>query len=1509
MKNNLLIGLFWISFSSLFGQQVINHTVPFATSNQNMWGPNNFQFSIDQEISIFHVPWNTSFNTGNSMIGTVAGFSFGAALQGSISGVLGSKISLQGFTTGTLDVDYPIDATITTPTDNTYDQGDTVTVTTDYALDPSAEITSFYPSAGEAKWDLYFQLGASASATVCIFSCATFPIIPAFNTGLVNINLVTVNASGVSMLNGLFTQQFLPYPFPPALEDYGITGSVTIPYVSTNSVINNKDIQACGDSTYFNFNVDVFDMIGAMNIPYVSTFFENLAGSQNFGIAVVSWNFFSMNFDANITNHQCFDFDPTVYVSFNFPVPVAYRIIDPITNVATPWQNSSIINFEVGKNLQYKFPCYFETVNITPTYTINGQITNHTYDEVTFDLVMSALGFGFTIPAVQITPAIYVPAICIPIYYPCGAYWFGIDWCSTQACTPAFTIPAIGWGGYTYSIGPLWSTTIPIGSFSYDWFNQTWSLGGFQAYSFSPFSMTANVLSALANATPVSCNGGSNGSVALSFNNVQYPLTYLWTNGSTAPSLSNVTANAYQVQIVDANGCQLLTGATVTQPAYPLQANLQVTNVSCANGPSNGAINASISGGTLPYSFSWNNGAVTEDISNVNAGNYTLTVTDANACTTTSSSAISVPNALLQNASSISASCFGGNNGSLDVSVMGGVLPYSYAWNNGQITQDISSLTAGNYTLIVTDANNCTSTQTYSVNQPVSPLSLSNANTNILCFGGNNGVIDITPSGGTAGYTFQWSAGNGIIIPQTTEDLTNLTSGSYSVIATDANGCTASLSTVLSQPIQALQSAPQITHVNCFGGSNGMVIAGVTGGTSPYAYSWSNGTSLNTLNNVLAGNYTLSIVDANNCTATFNYVINQPASGLNAQLTGNNVLCFGGSTGTIVSSVAGGTPPYSYSWNNGSSSPNLQNLIAGIYTLTVTDNKGCTSVQNLAITQPAAALNVTTVPTMVDCFGNSTGSINATISGGTAPYTSVWVNQYSQIFSSNSEDIASIGIGTYLTIVTDSHGCLDSSLSSILQPAPLSITSLENDVLCNGNNTGSINVTVTGGTLPYNYQWNNGSNTQDINGLTAGNYSLTVTDNNACLDSISVLISQPNEALSVMTEATPASCYGANTGSIIALITGGTSPYQYNWSTGATSPALSDLVAGVYTITVTDAHGCTSFSGANITQPQQALNVAVNITEPTCHGYSDGVIDMTITGGTQPYYFNWGNQNNILLNNPSERLDSVPVGSYLFIITDDKGCTLDTIVQVNEPTPFNVNVQTSNALCYGNSTGVVDLIVTGSTPPYQYSWDGGVFVTEDLVNVPAGTYTAVITDNQGCKDSIFGTVGQPDSVIVYAEIIAVSCVDQNDGAISLTVVGGTSPYTYSWSNAETVPSISQLPSNTYIAIVTDANSCATSISYEVLASDLPCVNPVNTFTPNGDFYNDTWVIDNMDLYPKALVQVFNKWGNRVFKSEGSYAPWDGTFNNNPLPAEVYYYIIELNDPSSTKLTGTLTVIR
>ncbi|NBV67150.1 MAG: hypothetical protein EBR74_01220 [Flavobacteriia bacterium] len=1369
----LLLVLLLLSPLSLFAQQTINHYVPFSTSNQNMWGPSFAPFSIDQDITLFDVPWNTSFNTGNAMIGSVAGFSFGAALSGAISGVIGSEIGLHGFTTGTVNVDYPIDATVVTPSDNTYDQGDTVVVNTSYTLDPSANIQSFYPSMGEATWDLYFQLGASASATVCVFSCGTFPIIPAFNTGLLTINLVTINANGVSMLSAfgsppLFSQAFFPYYLPDALGDYGLSGALTIPYVSTTSEINGLELDACGDSTYFNLNLNVFDLIGAMDIPYVSVFFENLAGEQDlFGIATVSWNFFDCSFDANITNNQCFNFDPTVYVSFQFPVPVYYRIVDPSTNAASAWATSSIINFPVGNNLEFQFPCYFETLNITPTYTINGQITNHTYDVVSFDFLMSALAFGFEIPAVQITPAIYVPSICIDFWYPCGAYWFGIDWCSSTQCTPSFTIPAIG---------------------------------------------------------------------------------------------------------------------------------------------SNGSIDATLAGGTLPYSYNWNNGSTSEDLANLAVGSYNVTVTDDNGCTTSSSATINAPSDIVQTASVGTIACFNGSDADIFVNTQGGSLPYQFQWSNGAVTEDLVNVIAGNYTLTITDANNCTDIQTYTVTQPNAPLQLSAALTNIPCYNASTGAIDISVTGGTANYSYQWTNANNVLIPVTTQDYTNIPAGSYSITVVDNNGCVATMSNTLTQPLAPISSQPILTNINCFGATTGVINPQITGGTSPYLYAWSNGTNVNQANNLAAGAYSLVVTDIANCTATYNYTLTQPNSALSIALTPSPVACFGNATGSIASSVSGGSAPYSYAWSNGTVNPNLSNGIAGNYTLTVTDNKGCTANNNATITQPIGPLSVALAPLMVDCFGNQTGSINATISGGTAPYASQWNNQNLFIFATQNEDLSNLPIGTYTTQITDAKGCSTTANTTLTQPMALVANSNNTNVLCQGNSTGQIDLSVTGGVNPYQYTWSTGSIGQDVNALAAGGYSVNITDANGCPLTYSTSILEPASLVSVSTYANEVKCFNDSTGYVNTMVNGGVSPYTYAWSTGDNTPNIDQLGAGVYSVTVTDANGCTAFSGAVVSQPNQGLGLSISITQPLCYGYTDGTIQYSISGGTQPYYFNWGNQNNILLNNPSETLDSIAIGDYYFKITDANQCVVDTIVTMTQPTDFTLtNVTTAN-LCFADSTGAVDLTVSGATQPYTYNWSNGQS-TQDLNNVVAGIYTAIVMDSNGCIDSMVTEVTQPTAIQTSFNSINVSCVDQSDGSIALTVIGGSQPYAYQWSNGNTNEDLTDLTSGAYSITITDNQMCTMSLTVVIAESEMPCITPPNTITPNGDLYNDTWVLDNMHLYPEALIQVYNRWGNLLFSSKGTYTPWDGSYRGNPLPSEVYYYIIDLYDISQTKLTGTLTLIR
>lgn len=1543
--------------TTTLSQQTVNHHVNFATNGQNMWGPNFSPFTIDTTITLFEQGWNLNYDTGNAMIATVAGYSFGAALSGSFSGLIGSSVSLNGFTTGTLDADYPIDVTLDMPTDYNYNQGDVVTINTSYTVDPSAELVTYYPSVGEAKWGLYFKMAGGISAKLCAFACTTFPIIPNFDTGLIDINLITANASGLwfigpaeptdvvdgfinpgnyhpgkgifpfsvdpkttgpySMGNVVPWQCHVPF-FPFTIPDfgYGVTGEVTVPFINTTSVINGNNIVATGDSTYFHLNIEVFKLLGGIlgnfkgPVAVVGQVLANLSGEQDLSVAKVSWNLFSASFDANLTNIQRFDFTPKIWCRFDFPVPVDYQIIDPINHSSTGWSTSNIINVQIGKNLSYKFPCYFETVNITPTYSIIGTIKNHTFDSISFDFLMSAFAFGFSIPAIEVIPSIHVPEICIPFPYPCPSWSKPWRWCTHWECTPEFTIPAVGWPGLDFSLGPLFEAKIPIGNIKYDWFNHTWDLDGFDDYAFSPFAMNANRLIASTTVTNVKCYGGNDGIVNLTLTNAKLPATFLWTNGSTNEDLTGLSGGAYEVTIIDSNNCQIFTGGTVLEPVKPLTVEYSKIDKKCNNGNDNGSIDITVTGGTSPYTYNWSSGQTSQNINNLGTGTYSVTVTDANNCTETISITINSPNLLDHFETIKNVNCNGGNDGAISIDVTGGALPYTYSWNSGQTVEDITNLTAGTYSLTITDANQCQSKKSHLVTQPSQPISISSIGTDVSCFGGKNGAINMTISGGTPNYSYNWANAQGIILPFQTEDISTISQGNYTITVTDSKGCKSSLSQLITQPIAPILNTPILTHINCYGDATGAINPLITGGTKPYSYNWSNGGNSAAINNLTAGNYSLILTDFNGCIEHFSYTLLQPKNALNIQLNPTNIKCFGEATGKIVSEISGGTSPYTYNWSNGATTKDITNLVAGSYSLTATDAKGCSTFLTTTLSQPIAPLLATSTIQNVDCNGNNTGAINLNVTGGTKPYRYTWSNALSFILSDTTQDLSNLAANTYNVLIKDNNNCTFNLSNKVTQPKdPLSNIGVIDDVNCYGDNDGSINSSTTGGTAPYNFSWSNGINTEDLSKISAGNYRLTIMDANGCSLSNNYSVTQPNAALSITTSTSNVLCFGGATGAISTEASGGTAPYTYLWSTGQTKEAIDHIATGNYSITITDAQGCNAFSGAFVAQPDKPLTVIPTVTEPSCFGYSDGSISVAISGGVQPYFMNWGNENEILLNLASETINNIGSNEYFIRIIDINECVNEQYITVNQPTKLLATSTLRNVNCNKDSTGSINLTITGGIPDYAIVWNTGQ-ITEDLSNIPAGMYSYTITDHQNCKLTNQVRITENSEIILFNSTVeSTSCVDQKDGKIIVNFYGGTMPYYYLWSNNDTLKDIQNLAPGNYSVIVSDSLTCKAKFSFEIQGNESECLDIPNTFTPNGDNYNDTWYLGNLDLYPNAEVKIFNKWGNLIYATSGKYIPWDGTFNNEPMPSAVFYYIIELKNSVENKYTGTVTIIR
>ena len=434
--------------------------------------------------------------------------------------------------------------------------------------------------------------------------------------------------------------------------------------------------------------------------------------------------------------------------------------------------------------------------------------------------------------------------------------------------------------------------------------------------------------------------------------------------------------------ITDNNGCTSVSSATITEPASVVASTAVDSNVSC-NGFSDGGATASGTGGTMPYTYSWSNAATTASITGVAAGTYTVSITDANGCgPATSTVTITEPTALV--ASTIvdsNVTCNGFSDGGATASGTGGTMPYTYLWSNSATTASITGVMAGTYTVTVTDNNGCTATSSSSITEPTALTVVSSVSNNVSCNGGSDGAAVAFGSGGVMPYTYAWSSG------ETIQLITAKSAGTYTVTVTDANGCTDTANTTITEPAAVGASITAQTNVSCNGLSDGSATSSGSGGTSPYTYSWSTGATTASISSLSAGTYTVSVTDVNGCgPAIDSVIITEPVTLMaNASVT-QNVNCNGGSSASVISVPTGGTSPYTYNWSSGSTTDTSNNLVAGNYSVTVTDANGCTDVGGASPTEPAAVGISIIAQTNVACNGDTTGGFTIQASGGASPY-------------------------------------------------------------------------------------------------------------------------------------------------------------------------------------------------------------------------------------------------------------------------------------------------------------------------------------------------------------------------------------------------------------------------------------------------------------------------------------------------------------------------------------------
>ncbi len=989
-----------------------------------------------------------------------------------------------------------------------------------------------------------------------------------------------------------------------------------------------------------------------------------------------------------------------------------------------------------------------------------------------------------------------------------------------------------------------------------------------------------STLSVQATGTPESCNGALDGSATATTNGGTPPISFVWSNGQTGSSITNLAPGTYTVTATDVNGCTA-TDTAIVQPGPSLTVNVVSYDVSSCGG-SDGWAMAQATGGTPPYSYQWSTGTTGSTIINLPAGTYSVTATDSNGCSGTATISINEPPNLLVTAIATPYVCPGQTNGQAMAFVSGGTLPYFFEWNTGATTASISNLGPGTYSVTVTDINGCSGADTVIIGNAAPDFILDVIINPPLCFGDSNGSIEVTGWGGTPPYTYEWNTGstnnvlsyipagtyivtvtesNGcslvdtIVLPQpdplvatinsqppdcevlngsatvnvsggtppymyewntgaTTPTISNLGAGTYVVTVTDAHFCTTIAQVNLPAP-----NPPMVTVVgespDCYGTSTGLASAIVTGGTPPLSYLWSTGATIPEIENLPPGTYSVTVTDAQGCTDSASIMLVQPDE-LIIDVILMPPLCAGDANGSIEVSGWGGTPPYSYQWNTGATTPILANIPAGTYTVTVSDAQGCSTTQVIELPEPAP-LNIAVTTTPSAC-NSATGTATATVSGGTPPYTYLWSNGQTGPMATG------LAPGNYSLTVSDAHNCQKAVLFTIVQPDPPVIDIEATDVSCPGAADGSLTANANGGTPPYSFQWSNGQNGPTIFNLPAGNYSVTVTDANGCTATAMASVNEPPQMVLELS-STPESCMGDNNGSATVTVqSGGTPPYTYLWSNGATTQTITGLAPGSYSVTVTDAHGCSASGDVFV---GMGVNLVLSVTPypVACYGDSTGSAAVTVNGGGAPYTYIWSN------GATGPLADNLPAGTYSVTVTNSTGCTASASTVVTEPPLLTIELSGTDPSCADTYDGTASVLASGGTPPYSYEWSTGDS-TATISGLGAGVYVVTVSDAHNCTtiDSIQLYSPPPLTVSVQS---SGTCAGQANGSAYAQASGGIPPYMFAWSNGQGGNMLTGVESGTYGLTVTDASGCTTTTTVSVPEFDTPTcaitiVQPVST---------------------------------------------------------------------------------
>lgn len=990
-------------------------------------------------------------------------------------------------------------------------------------------------------------------------------------------------------------------------------------------------------------------------------------------------------------------------------------------------------------------------------------------------------------------------------------------------------------------------------------------------------------------------------------------------NGSSYSNLtnySNLYAGSYTLKIKDANNCEVQRTIPLSNILAPKLIGSVLKQVKCFNA-NDGEIKILASGGTGALTYSIDNGVTTQmsnTFSSLTAGAYSASVIDQNNCRSDTVITLLQPDSLQLLLTITPETCSSGN-GSITVSSTGGTSPYLFSSDSGQTFYNVAGFTqlvSNNYYLVVKDSKNCRTLNQVNVADLTGPQIISLTTANVSCFGLQDGAVHITTAGGNGTLSFST---NNFITQQTDTFFNSLLPGNYTVYVSDTNNCKTNHPFTISQPTP-VQNNITSAQPTCFGYNNGSLNVVANGGTPPYDILWSSGSTDFNLSGIASGQYLFTVSDANNCNKSDSIYLSSPTA-LAANHTTQNGTCSGSANGSAWVSVAGGTPPYQYNWSPIAGNTNYANALpAGLYTVDITDKNGCTLTEQIQIVTPVPIAN-TFSKNDVSCYGGSNGTLIANTTGGTAPYSYLWSYQ-----QQTNDTIQNLPAGSYTVTITDANGCDNIFTEQISAPQQIKPNSTITNVSCNGLSDAIVALNVQGGVAPYSYLWNNGTTQSTNANLTAGIYVVTVTDANGCIRVKAFTITEPLPIL-LSINLVDTICIGQQA-TLNAIAAGGTGTYNWLWNNQATSSTIlvTPTATTSYFVSVTDSNNCPSKTDSISVNVFPPLGIAATGTDTICEGQSTVLSSIANGGNGGPYSYLWSN------GSDSSSVNVFPTVTTTYSVSITDNCTLTPAtavlpVVVNETPSIDISpmteqgcmpleVQFLNNSSYPQGTIFTWLFGDGQTtdsisPLHIYNTDGIYTVSVQAIT-PDNCVSSFIMSNSievyPLPVSSFSI--SPESISILHPEITIS-----DSSLLSAI------WFYDFGDGKT--SAFQNPTHIYqdtgrftvIQIVESEFGCRDTSNKEVIVEGAFTVYIPNAFTPNNDGSNDYFFANGYGI-TELKMQIFNRWGNKVFETPSVSGRWNGIDTSGKIcPQGVYVYTAKIKDQYGIYHTynGQVTLIR